>query len=148
MKQLSLPLSSRFSYYQDWKVTPQNQEATLWIQKWPEWGRNYLILLIGDEKKNKLISMWAEKSHAVILPFQRAFTYHPFECPHPHQPLVLENLDNAWGRTCDEWLFHFYNNNAISRRPVILTAQSHYREWPVTLKDLLSRLNSHPLLTI
>lgn len=146
-KQLVLPLHIK-SLNQQWVITPQNSEATLWIQSWPDWGRNYLIMLIGGEEKHQLIHMWAEKSKAAILPFRRAFTYHPFECPYPKQPLVLDNLDDSWGHACDEWLFHFYNDNHLSRRPVILTAKNHYSQWPVTLKDLLSRLNSHPVLSI
>ena len=145
MQQLLLPLHTPI-FYKNFK--PKPSEATLWIDKWPDWGRHKIIFLIGSEDRNKLAALWANKAKACVLSFHRAFAYHPFDCPYPQKCLVLEDIDKAWGKKCNEWLFHFCNNEQELRRSVILTAERHYTDWPVHLNDLYSRLCTYPLVHV
>ncbi len=66
---------------------------------------------------------------------------------HDGQCFILENIETILAQH-EVILFHLFNQIQSHKGFLLITAVSHPKDWPVTLKDLASRLATLPIFTI
>ncbi len=141
--QLILPFQRQPEYSQEsWINDACNQEAVQWVQRWPEWPYPRIVCLYGAEGSGKthLSHLWKSRTEAFFLSPEKAVSLMAWEWVRPGGALVLENADRIQDET---WLFHFYNALQQSEKTsALLTARTPPSQWPITLPDLRSRLQT------
>lgn len=140
--QLILPLAVQSDFSrQAWIEDASNQEATAWITQWPDWPWPRLLCVYGEQGSGKthLAHLWANQAKGLYLKADQACHQSPYEAFRLRQPIVLDNMESL---TNQEWLFHFYNFIQDNQSSALLIANSPPSQWPVTLPDLASRLQT------
>ena len=135
----------------DFLVTSSNCDAVAWIDRWPDWPANILILT-GPPGcgKSHLAHVWQTVSGAEILSLEtlnslgiEALT------KRAAQPLILEDMDEMIGREIEEeTIFHLYNLLQEKGGSLLITAKTAPAAWPLALADLKSRLGTIALARI
>ena len=145
-RQLVLDLPHRTALGRDdFFVTPCNQEALAFIDRWPNWPTP-LTVLCGPSGcgKSHLAAVWQEQIGAISLDqsdFRSVISrIGPKECC-----FVLDLTD---GITDEEALFHLYNRVTEQNGGILVTAPSPPARWTFNLADLESRLRAAPVLNI
>ncbi len=147
MKQLILPLDLPPAFdHKDFIVSSCNEEAYLWLMRWPNWPHRCLAIY-GDEGcgKTHLSNIWQVNTNAKCLKSQDFNTMgleDLFEKPN------LFVLDDAHAIEKEEKLFHFYNYLIDSKGGLLLLSRMPPAHWGKSLPDLRSRLNAIPALKI
>lgn len=147
MKQLVLPLKLAPAFEEkDFILSPSNEEAYLWLMKWPDWPKHCLTLY-GDEGcgKTHLSYIWQRKTNANYLSSQ-SFGETPIEKLIEEHNFVI--LDDAHLIENEEKFFHFYNHVLSSKGGLLLLSQTPPAHWNKSLPDLQSRLNVIPAIKI
>lgn len=146
-KQLAfdLPLDPRFDA-EDFLVSPSNERAYAFIERWPEWP-DTILRLVGPRGSGKshLAAIWASRAHAWTID---AVDIVAERVPHlvSNHALVIEDADRA---ECDESvLFHLLNLARERGCFVLLTASAPIEQWSLRTPDLLSRLRLAPSVVI
>ena len=143
---LDLPIETRFGR-EDFLVSPSNADAFETFEAWPAWPDRVLLLLgPTGAGKSHLGAIWAERSHARILPAS-ALAGSDVSALAGAGPLLLEDVDSARG--IEAQLFHLLNlvrNSANSW--LVLTARAWPDGWGLRTADLLSRLRLAPAVEI
>ena len=128
---------------EDFLVSPSNEEALAWIDRWPDWPAP-AIVLVGPEGSGKthLGHVWCTRTGAVVLP--------PSDTPDfstlpDHACLFVDNLD---GRSQDSSLFHLYNFIGGGGGSLLFAARTPPARWTDVLPDLASRLAAVPNVLI
>ncbi len=126
----------------DFIVSPANEAATAWIDKWPNWSGAGLLLLgpLGSGKTH-LARVWQQRANAIYIDNQDALNK---ALEADTAPLILDKLD-TWAHNAERDLFHAYNRAKESNQSLLLCATSAPAYWNLTLPDLLSRLGALPL---
>ena len=147
MKQLILPFEQSPTYdVKDFIVSSANEEAYLWLMRWPDWISP--CLAIYGEKgcgKTHLSTIWQTKSQARYLSapdFQAMSLEVLLKAP----PLFI--LDDGHLVEDEEKFFHFYNHLMAQKGHLLLLSDIAPARWPVQLPDLHSRLSAIPALKI
>jgi chromosomal replication initiation ATPase DnaA len=145
-RQLVLDLPHRTAFGRDdFFVTPCNQEALAFIDRWPNWPAP-LAVLCGPPGcgKSHLAAVWQEQIGAISLDqsdFQSVISrIGPTECC-----FVVDLVD---GIADEEAFFHLYNRVAEQSGGILATAPSPPARWTFNLADLESRLRAAPVLNI
>jgi len=138
---LDLPLETRFEA-EDFLISPSNEEAYHWIEKWPDWP-DRVLLLTGPEASGKshLAAVWADRSRAGI---EKAGDITLERVPHlvSSHALVIEDCDRS---ALDEHaMFHLINAARERGTFLLLTARHGPMEWGLQTLDLISRLRLAP----
>lgn len=135
--QIALDLGHRTARSrEDFLVTGANAEAVAAVDRWPDWGAPFL-LLVGPPGSGRthLASVWAERAEAVFIA-PRMLGDHRFA---DRVPSVV--VDDADDPARDEaGLFHLLNAAQAGGSGVMLTAATPPGAWGVRLPDLASRL--------
>ncbi len=147
MKQLILPLKYAPAFEQkDFIVSSSNQDAYLWLLKWPDWPKH--CLTVYGEKgcgKTHLSSIWQKKADAK---YMSSATFNEL----PLQELMKETpyfvIDDAHLMDEDEKLFHLYNHVVNENGGLLLLSETPPAHWNKALPDLQSRLNVIPAVKI
>ncbi|MBC8021070.1 MAG: hypothetical protein H7X78_07650 [Methyloceanibacter sp.] len=145
--QLTLDLPHRTALdAEDFLVSDCNRAAVKLIDAWPEWS-DQVQLLIGPAASGKthLARVWQARSGAEALG-PDALGMGAVDDVRARTPIVIEDADR--GAYDEKVLFHLLNLARESRLFVLLTAQSAPSRWPISLPDLLSRLNAVPAVEI
>ena len=144
---LSLETSTSFCD-EDYVVSNSNNNAWLWLEKWPYWGDNtfsHITYLYGEEKSGKshLAKIWQRRSNAKNIDIQslQKKTY----LSENNQNYLLDNLSADFS---EEDLFHFINYLLETRAFLLITSRILPQNLSYTLPDLLSRINAIHLLRI
>lgn len=126
----------------DFLVSPCNQIAVHWIDRWPQWPTHALVL-IGPAAAGKthLGRIWSGFSGAeVIAPSAVDETLLQGGAP---EHMVIDQADLLVGdRAAEEVLFHLYNQTKAQGRSLLLTMRAAPFALNFTVPDLASRLRS------
>ena len=143
---LDLPIETRFGR-EDFLVSPSNADAFETFEGWPAWPDRVLLLLgPTGAGKSHLGAIWAERSHARILPAS-GLAGADVAALAAAGPLLLEDVDSARGIEAE--LFHLLNLVRNSTNSwLVLTARAWPDGWGLRTADLLSRLRLAPAVEI
>jgi chromosomal replication initiation ATPase DnaA len=146
-RQLLLALDHAVSFArEDFLRGPSNAAALTLVERWPDWP-DRIVALIGPEGagKSHLAAIWAETAGARVLAAKLL--------PHIDLPaafvtgaLVLEDLEFAG--LDERVLFHFLNLAREQGAFVLITSRSPLPTFPVTIRDLASRMRALPSVAL
>ncbi|MDA0338416.1 MAG: DnaA/Hda family protein [Proteobacteria bacterium] len=135
--QLTLDLQSRPAMgREDFLISPANEDAVAWIDRWPDWPSLCLILHgAPGSGKTHLARVWQQASSAL---------WGQDETPEACMSILGRGgtlcLDIN-GQVADEaWLFHAINLAHERGGTLLVTATARPRDWNTQLPDLRSRL--------
>lgn len=144
--QLSFDLSRPPAYSAaDFLPAPCNEEASAWIERWPDWpGLNLAVAGPAACGKSHLAHIFAKKSGSVVVP---AAALTPDNIPDiaGDHGVVAEDADRGVDETA---LFHLFNLQKEQGKPLLLTGRDAPNRWTIKLPDLRSRLATLPVATI
>lgn len=147
MKQLTLPLKHAPAFDQkDFIVSSSNQEAYLWLLRWPEWPKH--CLTVYGEKgcgKTHLSYIWQKKATAMYIDSSMFNKMTVEDLMKGSSCLVI---DDAHLTGDDEKLFHIYNHIMNEKGGLLLLSETPPAHWNRPLPDLQSRLNGVPAVKI
>jgi chromosomal replication initiation ATPase DnaA len=150
-RQLVLALDHAISFArEDFLQGPSNAKALALIERWPDWP-DRLVVLVGPEGSGKshLAAIWARASGARALSAR-----HLGEADLPSEfatgALVVEDLDAEGLQDLDQQraLFHLINLAREERADVLFTARKAPASFPVSIRDLASRLKVLPVVAL
>ncbi len=146
-RQLVLALNHSVSFARDdFLRGPSNTAAFTLIDQWPDWP-DRIVALIGSEGSGKshLASIWAEATGARILS-AKLLSVTDLPAALATGALVVEDLE---AESFDERaLFHLINLAREERAYVLVTARTSPTSFPVTIRDLASRLRAIPVVVL
>ena len=146
-RQLVLALDHAESFArEDFLAGPSNAAALALIDSWPDWP-DRVMALVGPEGSGKthLASVWAEAAGARVLS-AKLLEHGDLPAALATGALVLEDLEPD---DLDEpALFHLLNLAREERAFVLITARAAPTTFPVTIRDLESRLRAIPVVTL
>ena len=149
--QLPLDLKHRTAYgREDCLISPCNQDAAAWIDKWPDWPAPALMLYgPAASGKTHLGAVWATKSKAAILNPDDIIQNDAEAISKMADNLVIRHADLLIGdRPCEEKLFHLYNMSKEAQRSILLTSRAPATNLTFIVPDLASRLRAAPCIAI
>lgn len=142
-QQLTFNLAARTALgIGDFFVSPSNEMAVGWIDRWPEWPSHALVLSGPPASgKTHLAHVWQAKSGAPRLLYADIAAAEGVLSAHPN--LVVEDVDTETpDLACEEALLHAFNWTRERGGYLLMTARSAPARWTLTLPDLASRLKS------
>lgn len=146
-RQLALDLPHRPAFARDdFIVSPANNEAVAWIDRWPNWPA-FGLIVHGPPGcgKTHLAHVWQEYSKAQIITqeFLAGDNWSGFS---EQVPIVV--LDGIDFDVDERALLHLYNRLVEVQGTLLLTSRLSPDAWSFSLPDLSSRLRSLPNVTI
>jgi chromosomal replication initiation ATPase DnaA len=146
-RQLALALDHPVSFArEDFLSGPSNLAAFALIERWPDWpGR--IVALVGPEGSGKshLAAIWAEAAGARVLS-AKLLSVTDVPSALATGALVVEDLE-ATGLD-EQALFHLINLAREEDAYVLLTGRLAVGSFPVTIRDLASRLRAVPTVML
>src|SRR5262245_34744192 len=146
-RQLALALDHPVSFArEDFLRGSSNVAALGLIERWPDWP-DRLVALIGPEGSGKshLAAIWAEATGARVLA-AKLLSIVNVPGALATRALVVEDLEPA--DLDEQALFHLINLPREERAYVLFTSRSILANFPVTIRDLGSRLRAAPTVTV
>ncbi|MCK5423836.1 MAG: hypothetical protein KAI89_00585 [Emcibacter sp.] len=131
-----IPVRTAFEA-EDYLVSPSNDAAVNWIDRWPDWGNGHCTILYGAKGcgKSHLSHVWQHKSGAVVGSLGK------ITLDKIPNNLIIEDVDNILdSREMQEQLFHLYNWQKEKGGTIMLTSAQHPKHWQLDLPDLRSRM--------
>jgi chromosomal replication initiation ATPase DnaA len=146
-RQLVLALDHAESFArEDFLAGPSNAAALALIDRWPDWpGR--VMALVGPEGAGKthLASIWAQAAGARVLA-AKLLAHGDLPAALATGALVVEDLEGAG--LDERALFHLLNLAREEGAYLLITARSGPGGFPVSIRDLASRLRAVPMVTL
>lgn len=146
-RQLVLALDHSVSFArEDFLRGPSNASALTLIERWPDWP-DRIVAMVGPEGSGKshLAAIWAEVSGARILS-AKLLSITDLPAAFVTGAVVLEDLEFAG--LDERSLFHFLNLAREQGAFVLITSRSPLPTFPVTIRDLASRMRALPSVTL
>ena len=147
---LDLPLRPAMGR-DDFLVTPCNELAVAWIDRWPDWHAPALALYgSAGCGKSHLAEVWRERSGARRIEAETLLAVPAHEQLMAGKLLVLEDIETplADSAALQEALFHLYNALKEQGGYLLLTGRRAPARWSCALADLRSRLGSLPAVAM
>jgi chromosomal replication initiation ATPase DnaA len=146
-RQMALDLGHRPALgHEDFLVTDANANAVRWLDAWPDWPGNGLIVHgpPGCGKSHLVHVFRARSSASIALPrdFQALA-----EQGGDHPAVVVEDVDRV-EEGDHEYLLHAFNTAIGAGMSMLMTARTPPAEWNVPLADLRSRIRALPSVAI
>jgi len=146
-RQLVLALDHAVSFArEDFLAGPSNAAALTLIDRWPDWPAQ-VMALIGPEGSGKshLAAIWAKTAGARVLA-AKLLTQTDLPAAFATGALVVEDLEPAG--LDERALFHLLNLAREEGAYMLLTARSALAGFPVSIRDLGSRLRALPSVAL
>ncbi len=146
-RQLVLALDHAVSFArEDFLPGPSNAAALALIERWPDWP-DRIMALVGPQGSGKshLAAIWAQAAGARVLA-AKLLDDTALPAALATGALVVEDLEAAG--LDERALFHLLNLAREERAYVLLTARSAPAGFPVTIRDLGSRLRVLPSVAL
>ena len=128
----------------DFVVGKSNQEAVKWIDKFPKWSGNGLII-VGPRASGKshLTFVWQKKSHCDIVNYKEVDS-------ESKKLLNFKNLaiENIHKITNFKFLLHVFNIKKERKLNLLLTSRLSINKLSIALQDIRSRLIALPQANI
>jgi chromosomal replication initiation ATPase DnaA len=150
-KQIPLDLGVRPAQgREDFLVSPCNQNAVGWIDKWPDWPAPFLVLQGAPAcGKSHLAAVWRERVNAATIKPETLTTHSAEELSQQAKHLVIDGIDLWLGdRDAETTLFHIYNIFKEQNRTALLTIRMSPTHSDFIIPDLASRVRAAPVATI
>jgi len=144
--QQALPLNYHVDYRREhFYVSPSNETAFTWIERWPEWEGQRRFALYGDAGcgKTHLAHIWEQQAQALWLTPEIIEDTTPDAVAEQAMAFVLDlpAID-------DMWLFHFYNLCQERQAFWLICHRLPPSQWPTQIPDLRSRLATIPAIQV
>jgi chromosomal replication initiation ATPase DnaA len=136
--QQALPLNYHVDYRREhFYVSPSNETAFAWIDRWPQWEGQHRLALYGDTGcgKTHLAHIWEQRTHALWLTSAMIDSTTPDVIAQQAPAFVLD-----LPAVDETWLFHFYNLCQERQAFWLACHRVAPSQWPTQLPDLRSRL--------
>jgi chromosomal replication initiation ATPase DnaA len=146
-RQLALALDHSVSFArEDFLSGPSNIAALTLIERWPDWP-DRIVALIGPEGSGKshLAAIWAEVAGARVLS-ANLLSIADVPASLVTGALVVEDLEAA--DLDEQALFHLMNLAREESANVLLTGRLPVAGFPITIRDLASRLRAVPAIML
>ena len=146
-RQLALALDHSVSFArEDFLIGPSNIAAFTLIERWPDWP-DRIVALVGPEGSGKshLAAIWAESAGARVLS-AKLLSVADVPSALATGALVVEDLEAS--DLDEQALFHLINLAREEGAHVLFTGRSAVAGFPVTIRDLASRLRAVPAVTL
>ena len=146
-RQLALALDHSVSFArEDFLSGPSNIAALTLIERWPDWP-DRIVALIGPEGSGKshLAAIWAEVAGARVLS-ANLLSIADVPASLATGALVVEDLEAA--DLDEQALFHLMNLAREESANVLLTGRLPVAGFPITIRDLASRLRAVPAIML
>jgi chromosomal replication initiation ATPase DnaA len=146
-RQLALALDHSVSFSRDDFLSgPSNIAAFTLIERWPDWP-DRIVALIGPEGSGKshLAAIWAESAGARISS-AKLLSVTDVPSALATGALVVEDMEAA--DLDEQALFHLINLAREGGAYVLLTGRLAMAGFPVTIRDLASRLRAVPTVML
>ncbi|HZU89097.1 MAG TPA: DNA replication protein, partial [Stellaceae bacterium] len=141
MNQLTIAFPCRTALGRaDFLVSPSNEAAVAWLDRWPLWPAGTLVLH-GPPGcgKTHLVHLWRERTSGVAILGDRLDAGSPAALVEADPPgVAVDDADRADERA----LLHLYNYCHERRLGLLLTAARPPGAWATRLGDLRSRLRA------
>lgn len=134
----------------DYLVADCNSDAVAWLDRWPDWPQFGLVLSgPAASGKTHLASVWDAQSGAAWLDGHEIDRLAANASADP-AAVILDDLDDLLDARPDrqETVFHLFNRMRASGGALLATAKTPPARWGLGLRDLSSRLNSLPSVSI
>lgn len=151
MIQIPLNLETRPALgREDFLTGPENQDAVMWIDRWPDWPAPILIINgPAASGKTHMAAVWREQTGAAAVDPQQLSQSTAENIAAAGQHIVLDGLDPWLGDLAAETtLFHLYNMFKEQGRTSLITVRMAPSHTDFAVKDLASRLRAAPVATI
>ncbi len=148
-EQLSFDLPGRTALGRDdFFVSPANANAVAMIEGWENWpGRKLMLVGPQGSGKTHLTHVWMGLSGATIIPARDVSKAGIADLATAH--VAVEDCHAIAGNPeAEAALFHLHNLALAEGRTALFTAASAPSEWPLTLPDLMSRMQGTPSIHI
>jgi chromosomal replication initiation ATPase DnaA len=138
----------------DFLVTPANELAVAWIDRWPDWPGPALVLHgPAGSGKTHLTRVWQRRADAVALEGAALAHMPPPRLLGGHRTAVVEDVGRRLAEAADpsavaRGLLHLHNLIAEAGGSLLLTDTAPPRAWPMPLPDLGSRLGAAPAVAL
>jgi chromosomal replication initiation ATPase DnaA len=145
--QLPLDLGHQTAMGRDEFVkAPCNENALLWIERWPDWPTTGLALYGSPGcGKTHLAEIWRERSAARSIEAAAMTVHNPLELISDAKALVVENLP---ADVPEQALLHLYNLIGERGGHILFTALEPPARYDIRLADLQSRIRAMPAVAI
>jgi len=146
-RQLVLALDHAVSFArEDFLAGPSNHAALKLVERWPDWPDRIMVLTgPPGAGKSHLAAIWAEATGARVLA-AKLLEQTDLPVALATGALVLEDLEPEG--LDERALFHLVNLAREERAYVLLTARMPLAVFPVTIRDLHSRLRVLPSVAL
>ncbi len=127
-------------------VSPCNENALLWVERWPDWPATGLALY-GPPGcgKTHLAEIWRTRSVARLIEAEAMTVHNPVELIADAKALVVENFP---ADVPEQALLHLYNLVGERGGHILFTALEAPARYHIHLADLLSRMRAMPAVAI
>ncbi len=135
---------------EDFMVAPSNQDAVIWIDRWPDWPAPAFILYGPVASgKSHLAAVWGEQTKAASIDTAKLIEMNAGEIAETAEHLVIDSIDLWLGdRVAETTLFHLYNLMREQHRSLLLTMNMAPTHIEFAIPDLASRLRAAPAAAI
>ena len=149
MEQIPIPLGGTPSYDEEnFVITGSNQLAYEALHQWPQWPTlGTIVVGPSFSGKTHLAYLWAKLSQATFLTEEILQQLPNTMSIEPGTCWVIDGIESLLERH-QKTLFHLFNLIKENQGFLLITAHTAPKQWPLTLKDLASRLMSLPVVEI